>query len=199
MGRGALVVFSGLVLLAGCSNGADGPPATTTAPTAAVVTPPSSTVDPRAEPTPQLVQDPAYWNAVLGSLNNIVGNALRKGLATGKVEPRETEAVRQVFGPRLLAAQQASLTAAANGNAQGLLVPPGDTVTTVQRVIKADGTCAALEAQLDNRALNPGLPSGRFVVRLTPRELREPRLNPTPWAIDAYFDPSTGDVATACP
>jgi hypothetical protein len=104
-----------------------------------------------------------------------------------------------VYGPRLFATQQAALTAAANGNAQGLTVPTGDTLTTVQRVIKAGATCAALDANLDNTPVGPSLPSGRFIVRLIPRELREPRLNPTPWAIDAYFDPSTGDASTACP
>jgi hypothetical protein len=199
VGRGSLLALCGLLILPGCAEADDGQPSTTTAPTAAVVTPPSSTVDPKAPPTSEQLQDPAYWNAVLGSLNNIAGNAIRKVLATRKVEPREVEAVRQVYGPRLFATQQAALTAAANGNAQGLTVPTGDTLTTIQRVIKAGATCAALDANLDNRPVGPSLPSGRFIVRLIPRELREPRLNPTPWAIDAYFDPSTGDVATACP
>lgn len=204
MGRGAERVFcvascvACLVLvLAGCSKDDDGapPPPSTAAP----VTPPSSTVDPTGAPTAQLLQDTAYWNAVLGRLNNIAGNAIRSALATKKVEPRQAEAVRQVYGSTLLTAQQQALTAAANGNTQGLPVPPGDALITVQRVIKADVRCAVLDAFLDNKALNPALPSGRFFVRLLPRELREPRLNPTPWAIDAYFNPATGDGSSACP
>lgn len=205
MGRGAWRVFcvvSGVVfwvalVLAGCSKDDDGAPAPP--PTAAPVTPPSSTVDPTGAPTAQLLQDPAYWNAVLGRLNNIAGNAIRSALSTGKVEPRQAEAVRQVYGSTLLTAQQQALAAAANGNTQGLPVPPGDALITVQRVIKADVRCAVLDAFLDNKALNPALPSGRFFVRLLPRELREPRLNPTPWAIDAYFNPATGDGGSACP
>lgn len=198
MGRGSLLVCCGFLVLTACSGGSDDGKSTAP-PTAVEVTPPSSIVDPAAAPTAELLKDPAYWNAVLGRLNNIAGNATRKVLSTGKLEPREVEAVRQVYGPKLAPAQQQALAAAANGNAQGLLVPPGDTVTTVQRVIKADHRCAALEALLDNKALSPSLPSGRFLVRLLPRELREPRLNPTPWAIDAYFDPNTGDPGTACP
>lgn len=205
MGRGAWRVFCvsfGVLLcavlgLAGCSKEGDSGP--TPASTAAPVTPPSSTVDPTGAPTSQLLQDPAYWNAVLGRLNNIAGNALRSALATGTLEPRQVEALRQVYGSTLLTAQQQALTAAANGNTQGLPVPPGDTVITVQRVIKADVRCAVLDAFLDNKALNPALPSGRFFVRLLPRDLREPRLNPTPWAIDAYFNPATGDGGSACP
>lgn len=200
MGRGVVLVFGGLLALSGCSGAdSDGGEAASTTVAAAPVTPPSSTVDPALAPTPQLLQDPAYWNAVLGRLNTIAGSATRKVLSSGKLEPREVEAVRQVYGPKLVSAQQEALAAAAGGNTRGLLVPPGDPLITVQRIVEADASCAALEAVLDNKAVSPALPSGRFIVRLVPRELREPRLNPTPWAIDAYFAPATGDPAAACP
>ena len=194
-----MLVFGGLLVLGGCSGGGDGRGAASTTVAAAPVTPPSSTVDPALAPTAQLLQDPAYWNAVLGRLNNIAGSATRTVLRSGKLEPREAEAVRQVYGPKLVSAQQEALAAAAGGNTQGLLVPPGDPRITVQRIVEADASCAALEAIVDNKAVNPALPSGRFIVRMVPRELREPRLNPTPWAIDAYFAPTTGDPAAACP
>lgn len=198
MGRAALMVACGLLVLAGCSDGNGSPQAGTSRPSAAPVTPPSTSVDPKVQPTAELLNDPAYWNAVLASLNHIAGNATRKVLSAGKLEPREVEAVRQVYGPKLLDQQQKALNAAANGNTQGLLVPPGDAVITVQRVVEVGASCAALDATLDNKAVNPSLPSGRFFVRLVPRELREPRLNPTPWAIDGYFA-TTGDGSAVCP
>ncbi len=187
-----VILLCGTLVLAGCrpKKATPVPPTTTTllpattGPTAA----PTTTLNLSAPPTPAQLQDPAYWNAILAALNRVVGEVYRTTVRTSAVEPKAREALRQVYGPALFEDEHKVLVDVAAGNRNGLLVPPGDPVATVTRVVKAKASCVAIEALIDFSTVNSNVPTAPNAMRLVPRAAAvEASANPTPWTIDQFF------------
>ena len=191
MRRLAVILLCGALVLVGCrpNKAAPIPPTTTTllpattSPTAA----PTTTLNLSAPPTPAQLQDPAYWNAILAALNRVAGDAFRSAVSTSAVEPKAREALRQVYGPALFEDEQKVLVDVASGKRNGLLVPPGDRVATVIRVVKVRADCVAIEASIDFSMVNPTVPTAPNAMRLVPRAAAGSSANPIPWAIDQFF------------
>ena len=76
----------------------------------------------------------------------------------------------------------------AEGQRNGLVVPPGDAAMSVTKILKADYQCVALQAFQDYSQVNPTLTSSPVALKLLPRTPRPTHaVNPTPWMIDEVF------------
>ena len=141
-----------------------------------------------APPTISQLQDPAYWNAVLATLNHIAGEATRDALSAQKVDPDVAQALRQIYGPTVFQNQYQALVRVAGGERSGLITPPGDVAANVTGVVKAASDCVTLTAMLDYSKVNPTVPTAPNVVKLLPRQpVEDAAINPTPWIIDQFF------------
>jgi len=190
--RLAVLLLCGSVLLAGCRTKERGPAAssaTSTIPasTEAAVVPTTSTLNVSARPTTAQLQDPAYWNAILATLNRAAGDAFRSADSKRAIEPSAVEALRQVYGSGVFPNEYQSILEVAAGRGSGLLHPPGDVVTRLNRIVKADARCVALTASLDFGKVNPTVPTSDVVMELLPRDNSQNTINPVPWIIEELF------------
>ena len=193
MRRFSALLLCGTVLLGGCRTRKPDPTASSTTVTTQPMTTQSTlattatTLDVSATPSSAQLQDPAYWNAILATLNRIAGDAFRSAASKGAVEPSAVDALRQVYGSGVFPNEYESIKEVAAGRASGLLRPPGDVVATLRSIVKADPRCVALIASLDFGKVNPTVPSSEVVVELLPRDNSGRSVNPAPWIIEELF------------
>ena len=190
----AVLVLCGTVLLGACrTNEAEPNPAlatSTVVPATTATTQPTTSaaaLDLSAPPTPAQLQDPAYWNAILATLNHVAASAIRSAAGKRAVEPSAVESLRQVFGEEVFPTQYRSLVDIAAGKDNGLLLPPGDPVARTTRIVKIADKCVGLTATLDYQTVNPNIPTSAVVVELRPAEIRKGSFNLTPWRIERQF------------
>lgn len=198
MHRCAVPVLCGLLVVAACRKENLPPDASATTATIAPVTtqlqPTPTTVDVASPATAEQLQDPAYWNAILATLHHVVGNALRSAATQRAVEPSVVRSLQQIYGQPAFDAQYMGLVEIADGKDNGLLIPPGDPLAAVTKILTADSQCVTLEAFLDYTKVNPTLPNSPIIVKLLRRSTTEGlEFNPTPWAIDVSFIPESPD------
>lgn len=202
--RLAVIFLCGTLVLVGCrpKKASPVPPTTTTllpattGPTAA----PTTTLDVSAPPTPAQLQDPAYWNAILAALNRVAGDAFRSVVSTKVVSPSTAEALEQIYGPSVFPGQYKALVDITRGPPNGLVLPPGDPLATVDRIVDAESRCVSLTASLDYGGVNTSVPKAMNAFRLMPRtKTSGASVNPTPWMIDDFFViDASGETSELC-
>jgi hypothetical protein len=164
--------------LVGCggggSSGADGPTATV----------PTVPPDPFAVPP---VIDEAYVNRVLAGLDQADGDVVRLVVATKTIPLEAIDRLKTLYvEDALLQFQVDLLQDALFVNFSGLKIPPGDTKTTVAKLISVRPTCIFAEVLSDagDVAIRPNPDLNRQWFGIVPLDPDKQRLeyNRTSWA-----------------
>lgn len=181
----ALGVVVLLVLVGACSSGAHRSDPTTTSSTAAPATS-TAPVTPNPYVVPPVIT-PAYVDAVFKVLNHINGNAVRLLVASGAVTPQALSYLRSIYGDPLYSKEVTLATSSLKGDLANVRKPPGDVVTTVQRLIHASSSCIFVEISENYNAVlyRPGTPpsSGYWGLKEKSSQDDPHGLNPTPWVL----------------
>ncbi|MDE3204762.1 MAG: hypothetical protein KGQ66_11115 [Acidobacteriota bacterium] len=174
-----------LVLVGACSSGAHRSDPTTTSSTAAPATS-TAPVTPNPYVVPPVIT-PAYVDAVFKVLNHINGNAVRLLVASGAVTPQALSYLRSIYGDPLYSKEVTLATSSLKGDLANVRKPPGDVVTTVQRLIHASSSCIFVEISENYNAVlyRPGTPpsSGYWGLKEKSSQDDPHGLNPTPWVL----------------
>lgn len=201
--RGLIRVTGVLLLvlfLAACSGKSHDAAPTTSAPppppsTAATVqaTPPTTAlVNPDVIPP---VITAAYVNAVFAVLNHINGDAVRALVASKRVTPTVTLYLRAAYNDPLYAEELRIAQQSLVENLSNVRSPPGDILTTVERLISATPTCIFAETRSDfsNVVRVSATPAASEYFSLSLKQLRNDpgRVNRTPWEFSFNADYQT--------
>jgi hypothetical protein len=169
-----------LVLLAGCDG--DGrtddtlPPEETTTSTTAV-----------SYAVPDVI-DAAYVGRVIQALDHVYGDAVRHLAKTRRVDEEFLKPLVAIHNPRIFGLVQDLWVKLQAKEFEGLRSEPGDPVTRIDKLLRADRECVLIEGDQD---LTPFFdtddPTNHHpYIGLTPIQAgRNPgNLNPTPWTVN---------------
>lgn len=168
-----------LVTLAACrGSGADEPE--TTVPTAASTTT-TTAVSYAVPPT----IDAAYIQKVMAALDHVDGDAARRAAQQKALDEQFLRMYVAIYTDKYFNFVKEAWYQIAGDGFKDLLANPGDPVTTVERVIRADPQCILFQAKRDYSAQLRG-PDGseppRYVALVPlPADRNPTGLNPTPW------------------
>ncbi len=202
--RRKLVALGGAVVvaLAACSGSSHQTSPTTLSPT--TDSPPPSTaaaINPDVIPP---VITAAYVNAVFVVLNHINGDAVRSLVASKKVTPAVEMYLRAIYNDPLYSQEVKIAQQSIAGDLSNVRRPPGDLVTTVDRLISTSKTCVFAETQTDfaQVLVDPSAPAASEYFAMTRKQSgSDPgHLNPTPWSLSFnadYLSPTT--IPSQCP
>jgi hypothetical protein len=181
---GVIVVLA----LAACS-GKSHDAAPTTRPASSTTADTSSAANPDVIPPVITV---AYVNAVFAVLNHINGNAVRALVASKRVTPTVELYLRAAYNDPLYQQEVKIAQQSISGNLNNVRRPPGDIVTSVQRLIAVSPSCVFAETRSNftNVLIQPGPPAGAEYFSLTPKKdgIDPKHLNPTDWAFTFNAD-----------
>jgi hypothetical protein len=138
--------------------------------------------------------DAAYVGRVMQALDHVYGDAIRIMARDRAVDEPFLKHLLALYTDRFFRlAQDAWVKESAMG--LGTLAPqPGDPVTTVTHLLRAEPTCVVAEAVRDFgpiRTTPPEQPPHRYIALVPSAADRDPgHLNPTPWVMtyDGYTD-----------
>lgn len=131
--------------------------------------------------------DEAYVGRVIGALDVVQGDVVRRIVETGAFAPTDRIPLRAVFLDPELRAQTEGFAALVE-SMDRLRKPPGDNRTTVVRLLTARPDCIYAETRVDVSAtvVDPPPPFTSFVALRPSRPGDDPQdVNPTPYSIAA--------------
>lgn len=141
-----------------------------------------------------------YINRVLAKLNHIDGDALRSARAANGVTPEFTADEMAIYANEANYKLSVSVVQRSVANSWKDISPsPGDAVTTVRQLIRADRTCVYASVTEDLRPQGPGGVgvAPQWWIAVVPKE--RTAVNPTGWAlIYNGYDSSGGAPKNAC-
>lgn len=195
-----------LVGAAACNRGggdrADGGTTLPTEPSTTPTVVTTATTVPSYE-VPEVI-DAAYVESVMKALDRVYGESVRLLARTRTVDENFLNYLAAIYSEREFEFQQEIWIRSSAEGFRGLAAQPGDPVTTVQRLARADPKCilAAVTRNLNPTLSSPDEPSPQHYVALAPSrgERDRLRLNPTPWIL--VFDGRVRDGSEpddACP
>jgi hypothetical protein len=190
--RNWMLLLALTAMVAACSSHHHNAARATTVPSTA----PTTTVpDPDVVPA---VITPAYVNAVFAVLNHINGNASRSLVSSGELTGQVRSDLRAIYNDPLYTQEITIAQQSLSQSLDNVRRPPGDIVTSVERLISATPTCVFVETESDYSAVlvEPGHPSASEFFKLSPKsQIMDPEnLNPTPWSISfnaAFLTPTS--------
>ena len=149
------------------------------------------------------VIDAAYVSRVMAALDHVYGDAVRHLAKTRHVDEEFLKPLVAIHNPRLFALVQDLWVKLEARDFAGLRTDPGDPVTRVDKLLRADRDCILIEGDRDFSPLHTSDDSTNHhpFVALTPLQPdRNPaRTNPTPWTINFYGSrPEGGLPDDAC-
>ena len=154
-----------------------------------------------AGPNPDIVPTvitPAYVDAVFKLLNHLNGDATRSLVSSMAVGPPVTEDLEAVYATPLLTQEMQAARQAVGSVTANVRRPPGDIITTVERLISSSSTCIFVQTTSDfsQVLLKPTPPAASEYWRLSRKgPSDDPRkLNPTPWMLTfnaVFLKPTT--------
>ncbi|MGH9054659.1 MAG: hypothetical protein ACRDYY_02130 [Acidimicrobiales bacterium] len=158
---------------------------------------PATTAAPNPDVVPATITV-AYVNAVFKVLNHLNGDAVRVLVSARKVTPTVKMYLRAVYNDPLYAQELKIAGESIAGINANVRRPPGDVVTTVQKLITAAPKCVFVKTNSDYSAvlIHQGNAPGSEYWVLSPKQMAtDPNgLNPTPWALSfnaVYVTPTT--------
>jgi hypothetical protein len=189
------LAVGGALLAGACSGGGGGRSAQPTIPderpsTTTSSTSTSTTLDPSAYAVPETI-DQAYVQRVVSAYDHVLGDAIRVLKRDGGLSDDFLKHLLAIYTEPEFEGQQSSWRdALAAGDLDKRPAEPGDPVTAVVRLTRADSRCITAEV---DRNLRPTLLSGiepaespqrDYVVLVRRKPGRDPAgLNPTPWVM----------------
>jgi hypothetical protein len=180
--RRSLLALGGCAVLAvaGCSNGMHDAAPTTTRP------PPTTVAAPNPDAIPPVITV-AYVNAVFAILNHVNGDAVRDLVAYGSVTPEVKSYLRATYNDPLYAKEVAITQQSVSDGFQNVRNPPGDRVTTVDRIIYGSTSCIFVSSETTYGAVllhaTPPATSEYWKLERKQTGIDPRHLNPTPWAL----------------
>jgi hypothetical protein len=147
---------------------------------------------------------PAYVNSVFVVLNHVYGNATRRMIATTDLPPAAVADIRAIFADPEFNTELKIFSLELDQGFAGVKIPPGDRVTTVDKILSSSQTCIYVQTTTSFNAVvdNPSPPSGSEYSGLETKLLaNDPQhLNPTSWAIffNETFPTSTAPPTNPC-
>jgi hypothetical protein len=173
---------------------------TTTATTPTTTSPPPST----SSATVPSAITPAYVNSILAALNHVYGNATRLMIATTNLPPAAVADIRAIFADPEFNTELKIFSLELDQGFAGVKIPPGDRVTTVDKIISASPTCIYMQTttNFDAVVAQPSPENGSEYTAIETKLLvNDPEgLNSTGWAIffNESFPTPTAPPADPC-
>lgn len=181
---GASIVVGGMLLTTACTK-RHHTTDDTLPPALATTTTTTSTIDVAKVPA---VIDVPYVQAVMDSLDQVLGDAIRIFAQKKAITPEFTQLLTAVYGPQQFDREQRAYTEDVNHQPFPIKQEPQPPTTKVIRIIDSSPSCVVLEATRDYAPIfihpEPGRDT-QAVVELHPkRQDRDPSAkNPTAWEI----------------
>jgi hypothetical protein len=202
-----LVALLALVLAACSGKSHDAAPTTSTPPPPTTAATTQASLPDNTTPNPDVIPPVitvAYVNAVFAVLNHLNGDAVRALVASRQVTPTVKLYLRAAYNDPLYAEEVKIAQQSIDGDLSNVRQPPGDIVTTVERLVSASPTCifAETRSEFSQVLVRPGSPAAAEYFSLTPKhEANDPRdLNSTPWGFtfNADYQAPTA-IPSQCP
>lgn len=190
-----IVSLCAALLVAGC-DGEGGtedtlPPEETTTSTTAV-----------SYDVPDVI-DVAYVSRVMQALDHVYGDAVRHLARTRRVDEEFLKPLVAIHNPRIFGLVQDLWVKSQARDFGNLRAEPGDPVTRIDKLLRADRECVLVEGDRDVSGLftrDDPTNHDRYVALTPLRPDRNPDgANPTPWTINFVGQQSDGSVPSdAC-
>lgn len=177
---GRIVLAAGMVLLAACGGKAKSsddtlPPEPKTTTTTGVSYDVPATID------------QAYVQKVMQALDHVYGDAIRELKQTGQLDAKFQTLMLSIYTQHFYGLTTQAWAKEAAANLASVAATPGDPVTTVDRVIRADRECVffAVTRNLQPLHSTPVEKTPPRYIALVPKPAGAAGLtaNPTPWAM----------------
>ena len=206
MQRGFLMSALVVAALSSCSGGAGShaagslpapPPPSTSAP---VTIPPTTSTTLPADPfaVPAVI-DLAYLDRVMVELNRIHGNAFRTVVATHDIPPEVVAQLKATATGTSLSTTLKDLSTQIVHQFKGGRNPPGDRITSADRIVSATASCISFGGNSDFSLVadHPVVVRSSYVlVRVSSQDQT---INPTPWLIAFDGVEVEGDLCVSVP
>ena len=178
-----VVTAFAVLLAAACNSASRGSPGGATVPTE-----PATTTTTAASYDVPAVTDAAYVEKVIAALDHVLGDGIRLMVREGTLTVGFLDHIVAIYSEEQFERKQLLWATDLEEDLKRRPPVPGDPVTKVQRLVKAEPTCivAAVDRSFAATVIGEEVrPTQQEYIALVPRKPgRDPRgLNPTPWVM----------------
>lgn len=202
---GPAAVAVAMAVAGACSDGRESQPGATVPPggDGAATSAPATTLPAQSYEVPEVI-DEAYVQKVVSAYDQVLGDAIRILVRDQGVSEDFLEHLLAIYTePEFESQQRGWLEAVAQDDLRSRPESPGDPLTRVIKLERADSKCITVEVDRDFRpTLKPGVVPAEsaeadYVVLVRKKPGRDPsKQNPTPWvmAFDGFKQDGTVPV-----